>query len=250
MNNLVITSERGTDVTTSLLVSEIFGKNHKEVLRDIRELHCSADFHQRNFALILKTTDLGHGRKREDPYYEITKDGFSFLVMGYTGEKAAQFKEMFIAEFNKRGELLNDPEYIMERALQIAKSRVRQLEANLEQKEKQVELQEHVIRQSAPKVEYHDKVLQSTNSWTTTTIAKELGLTAIKLNKILCEMGVQFFRDKHWILYAKYASMDLTKTRTFTYTKDDGSTGTNIETVWTEKGRKFIHDMVSAKVTA
>ena len=257
MSNLVIKSERGADVTTSLIVAEVFEKNHAHVMRDIREMACSEAFRQSNFGLILKTTDLGHGRQREDPYYEITKDGFSFLVMGYTGEKAAKFKEDFIEAFNKNEALLKDEDYIMEEAMRIATSRVKRLEERLrakeiemENKDRTIELQESSLSKQAPKVEYHDKVLQSTSAWTTTTIAKEFGLSAIKLNKILCDAGIQFYRDKHWILYAKYANMELTKTRTFTYTKEDGSTGTSIETVWTEKGRQFIHGLVKDKVSA
>ena len=252
MSDLVIKSESGKDVTTSMIVADIFEKRHADVLRDIESMACSTGFNKRNFAFKLKTTDLGHGRKREDPYYEITKDGFSFLVMGYTGEKAAKFKEQFIEAFNKNEALLKDEDYIMEEAMRIATMRVKRLEAKLaeqnmqlENKERTIEIQETSLKQQAPKVEYHDKVLQSSNAWTTTTIAKELGLSAIKLNKFLCDQGVQFYRDKHWILYQKYADKGYTKTRTFTYTKEDGSTGTSIETVWTEAGRNFIHKIYS-----
>ena len=228
MKELVIKSLKGVGVTRSFMVAEIFDRRHDNVLRDINNLHCSDDFRLRNFEEKLKTTDLGHGRQREDPYYEITKDGFSFLVMGYTGEKAAKFKEDFIEAFNKNEALLKDEDYIMEEAMRIATSRVKRLEERLrakeievENKDRTIELQESSLKTQAPKVEYHDRVLQSTTAWTITTIAKEMGLTAIKLNKLLCDKGIQFYRDKHWVLYAHHANKGYTATRTFAYTKED-----------------------------
>ena len=113
MENLVIQSPQGRDVTTSLIVAEVFGKNHKEVLRDIERLSCSEDFRVRNFAHT-PYTHPQNGQKYH--YYEMTKDGFSFLVMGYTGKKAGEFKEMFINEFNKREMMLKSDDYILARS--------------------------------------------------------------------------------------------------------------------------------------
>ena len=86
----------GKPCTTSLLVAECFKKRHSDVIRKIKKLECSADFTRRNFALSEYTDTTG----RTLPMYIITKDGFSFLVMGFTGPEAAQFKEEFIAAFN------------------------------------------------------------------------------------------------------------------------------------------------------
>lgn len=88
-------------VTTSLRVAEIFSKQHKDVLRSIRELDCSDDFRGRNFALTLKDKELRGCVARQDPYYFITRDGFVFLVMGFTGKTAAKFKEAYIRAFNE-----------------------------------------------------------------------------------------------------------------------------------------------------
>lgn len=83
-------------VVTSLDVADTFGKRHADVLRDIENLNCSEEFNKRNFALI----DYIDSRKRKQPQYLITRDGFTILVMGYTGEKAMQFKEAYIKQFN------------------------------------------------------------------------------------------------------------------------------------------------------
>jgi anti-repressor protein len=100
MENLIITSDGGKTITTSLLVATTFGKNHKEVLRDLESLNCSNEFNQRNFALISYTDSMNRKQKA----YEITKDGFSFLVMGYKGPKAGKFKEDYINAFNLAAE--------------------------------------------------------------------------------------------------------------------------------------------------
>ncbi|MDR1339795.1 MAG: phage antirepressor KilAC domain-containing protein [Prevotellaceae bacterium] len=88
-----------------------------------------------------------------------------------------------------------------------------------------------------------DKVLQSTDTRTMTQIAKELGMSAIALEKKLHDAGVIFKQSGQWLLYAKYQDMGYTKPRTHQYTHNDGTTGTNTITVWTEKGRKFVHQM-------
>lgn len=67
--------------TTSLKVAEIFGKEHKRVLQDIKELSCSNEFQELNFVLSFISRELPNGGYKEDPMYEITKNGFSFLVI-------------------------------------------------------------------------------------------------------------------------------------------------------------------------
>lgn len=97
--------ENGQPVTTSLKIAELFGKNHKEVLRDIREKilpHITDDFNERNFAPV----DYRDGKGQYRPMYYLTRDGFTMVAMGYTGPKAMQFKEAYINEFNKMEAML------------------------------------------------------------------------------------------------------------------------------------------------
>lgn len=155
MAELVIQNSNGNDVTTSLIVAQVFGKNHKDVLRDIEKLSCSEDFRVRNFA----HTPYTHPQNGQIyHYYEMTKDGFSFLVMGYTGAKAGEFKEKFISEFNRREMMLKDDDYILMRSQQIlqkrveaAEQRVKALEADNAAKEETIELQQKELAQAAPK---------------------------------------------------------------------------------------------------
>lgn len=83
-------------VVTSLDIADTFGKRHDNVLKDIRELECSDRFRLLNFE---ESTYLNQ-QNHKQPMYYITRDGFTLLAMGYTGEKAMQFKEAYIRQFN------------------------------------------------------------------------------------------------------------------------------------------------------
>lgn len=101
----LIEIENGQPVTTSLKVAEIFGKLHKNVLRDIQEKilpHVSSDFAQLNF----EPSSYVNEQNKHQPMYYITRDGFTMVAMGYTGAKAMKFKEAYINEFNKMEAML------------------------------------------------------------------------------------------------------------------------------------------------
>lgn len=83
-------------VVTSLDIAETFGKRHDNVLKDIRGLECSEGFRLLNF----KESSYLNLQNKKQPMYYITRDGFTLLVMGYTGEKAMKFKEGYIRQFN------------------------------------------------------------------------------------------------------------------------------------------------------
>ena len=105
-----------------------------------------------------------------------------------------------------------------------------------------------------PKAMYSDNVLDSVSCFTTTQVAKELGITAQELNRSLCSLHVQYYQSGQYMLYAEYAHMGLAKSRTkyraFMTPAGDGTKRkvgkvvTSTYLVWTEKGRKFIHDLV------
>lgn len=97
----------GIPTTTSRDIAETFGKDHKAVLRRIRELDCSPEFHERNFAPMEIDVHIGGGNVRRDPAFRVTRDGFAFLCMGFTGPKAAQWKERYIAYFNRMEKALH-----------------------------------------------------------------------------------------------------------------------------------------------
>ncbi|MGK5712923.1 Rha family transcriptional regulator, partial [Proteus mirabilis] len=101
----IVTIQNGKAITTTQDVANFFHKQHKDVLKKISTLECSIEFNQRNFSLV----DYIDAKGEKRPMYEMTKDGFVFLVMGFTGKKAAQFKEAYIAEFNRMEAELTKP---------------------------------------------------------------------------------------------------------------------------------------------
>lgn len=93
----IFVDSKDTARVDSMFVAKFFEKKHSHVLRDIENLDCSDDFRQSNFGLTLYTDEQGKRR----PRYAMTRDGFTFLAMGYRGEKAAKFKELYIKRFNE-----------------------------------------------------------------------------------------------------------------------------------------------------
>jgi len=97
--NLVIINENGKPVTNSLLVAEKFEKEHKHVLDSIRALLTTAE-NSAVLSMFVETTYL-NSQNKEQPMFLMNRDGFSLLVMGFTGQKALNFKIEFIDAFNK-----------------------------------------------------------------------------------------------------------------------------------------------------
>ena len=95
MNDLVVL-QNDTPMVSSQLVAEKFGKVHRDLMRAITNLECSEEFKVRNFAQCSFTNKMN----RSFGGYMMTKDGFAFLCMGFTGKKAAEWKEKYIAAFN------------------------------------------------------------------------------------------------------------------------------------------------------
>lgn len=203
MSDLVFQNSNGNDVATSLLVAEVFGKNHKDVLRDIERLSCSEDFRVRNFA----HTPYTHPQNGQVyHYYEMTKDGFSFLVMGYTGAKAGEFKEKFINEFNRREALLKNDDYILMRSQQILQKRIEIAEQKIKQLEDKNAKQE-------PYVSFAKTAFKAEGKVDIGQAAKILGLPFGRntLFKKLKEKGILFKRNEPKQKYVDAGYFELTQ---------------------------------------
>ncbi|EEW2009201.1 Rha family transcriptional regulator [Escherichia coli] len=101
-----ITVINGLAVTSSLAIADYFAKRHDDVLKKIRTLECSPEFRARNFAETSISVNQPNGGTRKLPCYQITRDGFAFLAMGFTGKRAARFKEAYITAFNQMEQAL------------------------------------------------------------------------------------------------------------------------------------------------
>ena len=185
----------------------------------------------------------------------LTEDGLYEVLMQSRKPIAKQFKKgvkQILHEVRTTGGYIathqdDTPEEIMARALTIAQAtlskreeRLKQLEAQTEQQQATIKIQTEEIKQAAPKVSYYDNHLQSVNTLTSTQVAKQIGMDAEKLHRKMKEIGILYKQSGQWILHAPYSTWGLHSTRTQTYTRSDGSTGTSVYTVWTTKGVRFI----------
>lgn len=193
------------------------------------------------------------GQNRE--VWLLTEDGLYEVLMQSRKPIAKEFKKgvkEILKTIRKTGGYLatkqdDTPEEIMARALTIAQAtlakreeRLKQLEAQAEQQKATIEIQTEEIKKAAPKVNYYDNHLQSVNALTTTQIAKEIGMSAEKLNNKLKELGIQFRQSGQWLLKSPYDKWGMHETRTNIFTSERGNTYTNTYTVWTQRGRRFI----------
>jgi len=123
------------------------------------------------------------------------------------------------------------------------------LNALKEEREKNKKLEESVaiktqqISEMLPKASYYDVVLNCKDLVSISTISKDYGWSAKKMNKILHEKGIQFKQGDIWLLYQKYSEKGYTSTKTHTYLDSDGQ-HTKVHTYWTQKGRLFIYDLL------
>ena len=125
-------------------------------------------------------------------------------------------------------------------ALSRKEQRVRELEAQTEQQAQTIGIQQKELTIAAPKVKYYDDTLASTDCLTTTQVADDLGISARALNQQLANAGIQYFQSGSWHLKGKFREWQLASTRTYNYMKGDGSTGTKVNLVWNQRGKRFI----------
>ena len=170
--------ENGRTVTDSLTVAETFGKEHRRVMQDIREMECSDEFRLHHFV----QSSYVNEQQRLMPKYIITQDGFSFLVMGYTGKEAARFKEMYIGEFNRMREKLNGPSdlekflYNPDNLLTIAQNWKREQDLRIAAEEK--------IEKDKPLVLFAESLQISEDSILVADLAKLLKQKGIEVGEV------------------------------------------------------------------
>lgn len=136
-------------------------------------------------------------------------------------------------------------EEVLRATLEQKNKLIREQEALLDGKCRIIAEQEKEIDRLLPKALYADTVLDSVSCFTTSQIAKELGMTAQELNRLLCARHIQYYQSGQYMLYAEYAHMGLAKSRThYDLFVGADTIHTRMYLVWTERGRRFIHDNV------
>lgn len=169
----------------------------------------------------------------------INESGLYSLILKSKLPTAKQFKRWVTSEvlptIRKHGvyateELLDNPDVLIE-ALQKLKA---EREQRLVVEQRVMELQ--------PKASYYDVILQSKSLVSVSQIAKDYGLSAVKLNKLLNEWDIQYKQGGTWLLYQKYAEKGYTQSQTVEY---NGGEGSRLHTKWTQKGRLFLHNLLT-----
>lgn len=189
----------------------------------------------------------------------INESGVYSLVFGSKLPTAKDFKRWVTKEvlpsIRKTGGYIaikedDTVDEIMARALIVANAtltkreeRIKNLQDENTRQCETINLLTNEVKQSAPKIKCFNEYISSEGTYTTTQIAKEYGWGAETLNKKLKEMGIQYKQNGQWLLTAKYDGKGYTKSIPRTYTRLDGTTGTQMQTVWTSKGREFIHSL-------
>lgn len=186
----------------------------------------------------------------------VNESGLYSLILGSRKKEAKVFKKWVTSEvlpsIRKHGiyataetieSILAKPENMIKvlTALKDDQEMNKALREYASKSEVLIEAQDRVIEQQAPKVNYHDKVLNSDGIIPVTVIAKELGMGAIEFNKKLNERGIIFKVGGTWVPASKYQNEGYTKNHTYPVPSTDGTIKTKISLYWTEKGRQFLH---------
>ena len=169
----------------------------------------------------------------------INESGLYSLILKSKLPTARQFKRWVTSEvlptIRKHGvyatdELLDNPDFLID-ALQKLKA---EREQRLIAEQRVLELQ--------PKASYYDVILQSKSLVSISKIAKDYGLSGTKLNQLLNDWGIQYKQGGTWLLYQKYAPLGYTQSQTVEY---NGGEGSRLHTKWTQKGRLFLHNLLT-----
>lgn len=241
MNELMQKEAQAT--ISSLDVAGMVEREHKEVLRDLRNI--KTHLAESKIALGEYFTESTYldANNQNRPCFNLTKKGCELYATRMTGAKGTLFAVKYIERFNEMEQALQQPQLPT-----TYKEALLQLVAQVEENEKLQTENLVLVQQNnelQPKASYYDLVLQNKSLLTVTQIAKDYGMSGMALNKLLHELGVQYKKSDTWFLYSKYQSCGYTQTTT--HVIDDETS--KINTKWTQKGRLFIYDLLKANGT-
>ena len=178
----------------------------------------------------------------------INESGLYSLILSSKMPRAREFKHWVTSEIlpsiRRHGlyavdEVLADPDMLINALTALKEER-----AKTKVLEEQNAIQNQQIAELQPKASYYDLVLNCKDLVSVTTIAKDYGWSARKMNTYLHDLGVQYKQGSVWILYQKYAEMGYTITKTHSHPGKDGDVHATVHTYWTQKGRLFIYSLL------
>ena len=227
-------------------VAEMVGKQHNELLKDIRryaEQLGEGKIPQSDF---FTESTYVNSQNKKMPCYQVTKKGCEFIAHKLTGVKGTEFTAKYINRFHEMEDAIKahipTGNELIALAVVEAQKLLAQKEEEIKQLEDSVQQMDKVITELTPKADYADRILSSNDCMTVTQIAQDYGLSAVSLNRILSRAGIQRKVGEQWILYAEYQGKGYVQNKTYDYEKANGTTGTKLSTVWTQKGRLFLYN--------
>ncbi|MBM0046808.1 phage antirepressor KilAC domain-containing protein [Anaerococcus sp. mt242] len=215
----------------------------KDVAEALKYRNGSRDINRHVDELDRKKEMINDGNQLKETIL-INESGLYSLIFSSKMEKAKEFKRWVTSEVlpairkdggymvTKEGE---SEEELIARALIVAQKSIDRLE--LENKQK-----DQIIGELRPKADYVDKILQNTSLIKVSSIAKDYGMSAQDMNKLLHELRIQYKQGDQWLLYANIQDKGYTSSETHVYKKKDGTTDVNLLTKWTQKGRMFLYE--------
>lgn len=225
------------------------GKDVAEILGYTRPSEAIKSHVDEDDKLIRQVTVSGQKRNmviiNESGLYSLIFDAAKQSKNENIRKKAKRFKhwvtEDVLPSIRKHGiyatdnvieQTLRDPDYIINVLTEYKKEK----EHNL--------LLQQQVGELKPKADYYDQILKSKKLITVNAIAKDYGMSAQALNKILHDLKVQFKQSGQWLLYAKYHDKGYTSSEPHKYTKKDGTEDFKLHTKWTQKGRIFLYNLL------
>jgi anti-repressor protein len=231
MDELVFKSQKGTPVTNSLLVAQKFGKRHADVIRAIEGVMSQTPEiqSQRNFAL----SEYNDTSGKSNPLYIMTKDGFSAVVLGFTGEQAIKFRWDFIEAFNKMEEVIRSGDYQVPATFREALLLAAQQQEQIEAQQKQLEAQR-------PAVDFAEHVSNASNAISLRDFAKLLCNEKINIgqNRLFVWMRANKYLMKDNMPYQEYIDKGYFKVIEQTFQTAYGGQ-TSAKTLVTGKGQIY-----------
>lgn len=237
MNDLTIGK-----VITSLEVAEMIGKDHSNLLKDIRRYTEQSAEVKIDLGEFFIETTYQDANNQERPCYQVTRKGCEFISNKLTGIKGTEFTAKYINKFHEMKDIINE----IPTGSNLIALAVIEAQKMLEQKDNIIAQQTQVIGELKPKADYTDTILKSTSLVTINQIAKDYGISGQALNAILHTEKVQYKQSDQWLLYAAHQACGYTHSQTINITRSDGSADVKMNTKWTQKGRLFIYNLLKS----